>query len=365
MSHDLIMLTKSLEDGLQKGALKQLKPYFELVGSMAERTRIGLANEMDLGLHFKVWKENIPFKVRDDPFSLKKAEETCPESMHQFFEGDVFQYHKFMRNTLIAIDATLRSIFEKRKNPPTIKQITSNQDWDNGETRCKGQCKKNLKELNFQQCLDCAVTVSQTKSGIVLQFLWERKEKKIFCSIDLIPVFPIQPVTTMFLVKLINTAMLFSDHPRGWLKYLFKYPTDYKIIEELTPKGKDEIHSVGLKTMNFNEGKNHHIKPAQVFTLEKFRSKEMRDIYSYIKFLKKVLNFNISSFWVKKELMKDQYLSIVESNENVDTALIQVLSQPEFRSKLKGKINFTLSNKNRFVHPSWVRKNSIFFFFMT
>ena len=73
MSHDLIMLTKSLEDGLQSGALEQWKPYFELVGSMAERTRIGLANELDLGLHFKVWKDNIPFKVKDDPFSLKKG----------------------------------------------------------------------------------------------------------------------------------------------------------------------------------------------------------------------------------------------------------------------------------------------------
>ena len=363
MSHDLVELTKILQDGLQSGALKQLHPYFELVGSMAERTRIGLANEVDLGLHFKLWKDNIPFKVEDDPFSLKKAE-TCPPSMHEFFEGNIFQYHTFMRYLLDATDKTVRDVFDEGKNPPNFTQITSNQDWVHGDTPCRGKCKERLEESEFVQCIQCGVSVSQTKSGVALQFLWEWRKaapyqvRKIFCSIDLIPVFPIQQVTTMKLAKMINSAMLSIEHPIGWLNYLFKYPREYKIIEELTLTGKSEIHSVGLKTMNIHKGKNHHIKPAQ-YTLEKFRSKRMKNIYSYIKFLKKVFDLELSSFWVKKELMKEQYLSIVESNESDDTALVQVLSQPEFRSKLVGKINFSSSNKSGFVYPTWVRSNNV------
>ena len=85
----------------------------------------------------------------------------------------------------------------------------------------------------------------------------------IYISVDLIPMFPIEKIGAMALARLINCAMLALGHPRGWLRYLFKYPKDYKVIQELV-KEEDNIVSVGLKTMNFLEGRNHHVKPAQV-----------------------------------------------------------------------------------------------------
>ena len=109
--------------------------------------------------------------------------------------------------------------------------------------------------------------------------------------------------------------------------------------------------------MNFLEGRNHHIKPAQEFTGDKFSSPRMKDIYSYIKFLKKALDLDLCSFWVKKELLKPEYQSILDSCskgrilytskgevdgelDKDDLALVMILSQSEFKTKVENKIDF-------------------------
>ena len=147
---------------------------------------------------------------------------------------------------------------------------------------------------------------------------------------------------------------------------MFKYPKDYKIIQMLVKSGTGKVISVGLKTMNFLEGRNYHIKPAQEFTEAKFSSKRMRDIYSYIKFLKKVLNLDLSSYWVKKELLKPQYETILDSCttdltlryddtghtvevDKDDKALVKIISQPEFKIKVESKIDIQESLEMGFI----------------
>ena len=79
----------------------------------------------------------------------------------------------------------------------------------------------------------------------------------------------------------------------------------------------------------------------------------MRKIFSYIKFLKKnVEGFKLSSFAVKKELLKDHYEAILDScktNKGEDDnsrAVVAILSQPEFRSRVEGSIiNLEKSNE--------------------
>ena len=97
MAQQLADFVQLLEERLQQSELKGLVPHFELVGSMAEGTRIGLTNEQDLALKFRSWmgEGNAPFKVEGDPFSLKKAK-TPSAFMKQFFVGTEFQYHKFI-----------------------------------------------------------------------------------------------------------------------------------------------------------------------------------------------------------------------------------------------------------------------------
>ena len=359
MAQDLAKFVTLLEQFLQLGALKNFMPFFELVGSMAEGTRIGLANELDLGLKFKSWLSNVPFKVEGDPFSLKKADNS-PSFMDEFFEGDQFQFHKFMGYLLNAIEKAVTEIFHMKLNPPRLRCVTTNQQWYYGKTPCNGECKKYLERRDFEQCDKCIVTVSQTKSGIALQFNWIAEEdgmKRVYCSIDLIPVFQITPMPTIRLTRLIVENMLSDDAPPGWLNFLFKYWKDYKIILELALAGGGNIKSVDLKTMTFHEGRNHHIKPAQEFTEAKFSSERMRDIYSYIKFLKKVLNLDLSSYWVKKELQAEGYQKILDScvkgvrqyrADKDDVALVKILSEPEFRAKIP-TIDFVESRRRSYI----------------
>ena len=219
---------------------------------------------------------------------------------------------------------------------------------------------KSFEARNFEQCHHCTVTVSQTKSGVALQFEYVDRDndgRNIYTSIDLIPVFQIEPINTMDLARLIVRDMLSEDAPEGWLNFMFKYAKDYKVIQEISESGNGKITSVGLKTMTFYKGRNHHIKPAQEFTNTKFSSTRMRHIYSYIKFLKKVFHLDLSSYWVKKELTKPEYQSILDSCRTRkgdgttvdDFALIHVLLQPEFKTKLECKINFLESQKRGFL----------------
>ena len=197
----------------------------------------------------------------------------------------------------------------------------------------------------------CSVTVSQTKKGVALQLEWVSDNgTRVYCSIDLIPMFQIEPIPPLRLTRLIVENMIGDDPPQGWLSFLFKYAEDYKIIQELTRLGSGDVTSVGLKTMSFFEGKNHHVTPVQEFTRSKFSSERMRDIYSYIKFLKKALDLKLSSYWVKKELLKADYQSILESCETDDVALVQILSQPELSTKVNDKINMEDSLRSGYVN---------------
>ena len=110
------------------GSLKDLKPFLEVIGSIAEGTRIALANELDLNIKFRTLMSHTSFKVEKDPFSLKKSE-TVPPIMEQFFTGSEFKFHKFMRFLLDAVDNAINEIFETNKNPTNLKRVTTNKDW--------------------------------------------------------------------------------------------------------------------------------------------------------------------------------------------------------------------------------------------
>ena len=359
MAIEMIWFVGMLQYYLNLGELRAFMPFFELVGSMAEGTRVGLANELDLALKFRLWMDQTPFRVYGDPFSLKKNFATLPACVDKFFLGNVFQYHMFMRFILDAVEIAIGLIFQS-ENHPKLKCVTTNKEWNEGRSPCNGQCKENLQCNGFEQCEKCAVTVSQTKSGVALQFEFEDHvtgNGNIYCSIDLIPIFAIEPIPTMELARLINDAMLGDNPPEGWLNFMFKYFKDYKIIQELAESGSGKIISVGLKTMNFYEGRNHHIKHAQEMTESKFSSRRMKDIYSYVKLLKKVLHLDLSSYWVKKELMKPEYESILDScteskdewSDADDFALVQILMQSEFKTKVGDKIDFQESLNYGFI----------------
>ena len=380
MVHDMLDTARNIEKRLNKDdTVNNLEPRFELAGSITEGSRFGYANELDMGLIFGALKSancryadrdgrgkgksiafkdhkvdrrgrntihNIAFKVDGDPYSLKKAD-TSQTKVDKFFnDAKNFQFHKFKFCLLEATDRAVTEMYIKGENPAKLQRIISNNDWEEGRTPCGGHCKRNLQKNKYEQCQNCAVTVSQTKIGITLQFVWkwpgdaESDAMDIYCSIDIIPEFPIIPIGAIELARIVNSHMLKGGNlPRGFLKYMENYDKHYKV--NFTQDG--EIHHVVLKEMNFMEGRNHHVRPAQPSNEGggKFTSERMRTIYCYIKFLKKyVEGVDLSSFWVKKELLKPHYTAILDSCregeiDNNDRALVAILSQPEFRSRVE------------------------------
>ena len=113
--HDILNFASTLQEYLGTGPLREYGPTFELVGSMAEGTRIGVANELDLGLSFQHLKHmDVPFKIEEDPFSLKKTI-TAPAMMDKFFDGMSFHFHKFTQYLLLNVEEAVSQIFEDNR----------------------------------------------------------------------------------------------------------------------------------------------------------------------------------------------------------------------------------------------------------
>ncbi len=119
-------------------------------------------------------------------------------------------------------------------------------------THCKeNAARSKLTRELFRQCEKCCVAVSQTKIGLCLQFQWRRSrgygqlrrlsdtmlksgggssDADIFCSVDIVPKFDIQPVSSLELARSVNRAMLGPFRPKGWFKYLKNYVSAHRMV---------------------------------------------------------------------------------------------------------------------------------------
>ena len=136
MSEDLLNLYHILEKEM-KEALKEFDPQFRMSGSMIEGTRLGLANELDIGLIFNMLKDFVALKVDKDPFLLKKTN-NAPTFMDRFFSGNEFDYHAFKLFLLDTFSSIIKDIFDDKKLKSSNKliRVTTNEAWEKGGTKC-------------------------------------------------------------------------------------------------------------------------------------------------------------------------------------------------------------------------------------
>jgi hypothetical protein len=273
MVQDLISVATYLMDGLRSHPLLgMLLPILTLMGSIVEGTRIGNGNETDLMLEFEVFKRTKsykpPFKVEEeDPFHLK-ATKYIPDWMERYLDAKKrFIFHKFMKDLLDAVSSCLDQMYKDGKNPKRLQRKTSHQEFKKKNCR---DCKNIMKETNstlFKQCINCIVTTSQTKVGIGLQFLWKSpSNEKVYCSVDLVPVFDIEGIHPLHLAKIINVAML-NERPEGWMNYMSKYANaDLIVTDLLQGDGSQAIESVLLKNLNCSVERNYFVRPGTAFT---------------------------------------------------------------------------------------------------
>jgi hypothetical protein len=272
MVQDLISVAKYLIGGLRSHPLLgKLLPILTLMGSIVEGTRIGSGNETDLMLEFEVFKKKAfgeytpppPFKVEeDDPFHLK-ATEDIPYWMEKYLDAKRrFIFQKFMKDLLDVVSSSLDQMYKDGKNPKRLLRKTSNEEFMKQNCiNCKNILKKTKFTL-FKQCKYCIVTVSQTKVGVGLQFLWTSDMgEQLYCSVDVVPVFNIQGIQPLHLANILNSAML-NQRPDGWMNYMRKYANADLIVTDLMEGDRSQtIESVLLKNLNCSVEKNYFVRP--------------------------------------------------------------------------------------------------------
>ena len=281
--------------------MPELQPQLILVGSVAEGTRLWLANEMDLMLRF-----NHPatmFAIRDnDPFHIFLNESTRPPSGLQpyFNSKGEFLLAYFMQDLLNSVDTAVDGLFKNEQNPPSLERLP----W---QPRACPACGPRLKRAKrdkriFQHCKHCAPTVTQTKVGICLQFQWRSPaDELVYCSIDIVPTYSVQPIDSFALARIVNQAMLQDVQPDGWLRYLETYAKSDLVLEHVCDF---KNHSVFLKLLN-SKSDDYYVRPGQMLGPEKFSSTWHANAYRNIKALKKSLGLpDLDMYMVKKLLRK-------------------------------------------------------------
>ena len=288
--------------------LQALKPKMTVVGSVAEGTRLVLGNEMDLLMEFPELKG--AFEIRnDDPFHLYCTSKTSPFLRHSFFNSkEEFLFHKFKAAFLMELDKALEDIFEQGRNPPRLRRGNWKDHLQKGTFECN-DCRDKMKGSTLlEQCSNgsCMATVAQSKTGFCLQFEWiDDDGQPFYCSIDLVPVFPIEDKNPMDLARIINSAMRMRNHPPGWFHQMRKYEVCDRIVKGInTP----DVTSVVLKTMNCLEDKNYFIRPGQPLGWDKFPNNKCKDYYLRIKLVIKAKGIkNMGNYMVKKLLLKPEF----------------------------------------------------------
>ncbi len=118
--HDLVAFSRTLEHECRESGslLKDLQPRFTLVGSVAEGTRVGLGNEIDLMIDFQGLEDSedgaAPFEVHDDdPRHLFAIPGVLPSWMEEFIgEHEEFQLEKLNFQLLEGLDAAIQEIYK-------------------------------------------------------------------------------------------------------------------------------------------------------------------------------------------------------------------------------------------------------------
>ena len=349
--NDLVVFFKKVEEGLQcfSTLLKKLKPRFTLMGSVAEGTRLSIANEMDICMEFEGLKRS-PFKINlEDPYHIYKTD-TFPDWMQDYFDSNgrlVLQ--KFKLQLLEAVDSVAGEVLND--NPTRLQAYTPNKKYD--WKKCK-DCGENANLPLFKQCKNCCVVTAQTKVGICLQLAWKhegfsyKKRKKIkhqsgftlYTLVDLVPMFNIEPTHIRPFVKATNKAMLEKDHPEEWYEYLKKYLSTDKILQGLGTED-EYVSRVLLKLMNSQKENNYMVKAGQHLSCEKFQTERLKEVFCLIKVVKQSLGVDtINNYLLKKILAMPEYLQLDQEKEDDDELLYKVLSSSHLKHHFDKSIDF-------------------------
>ena len=102
-----------------------------------------------------------------------------------------------------------------------------------------------------------------------------------------------------------------------------------------------KLTSVATKQINCHMEKSFYVKPGQILGGKKIEHKGMRKAYCYLKALKKILCLDISSFWIKKQLMSRPFRRMADEwGDLPDCILFDIMHSEQFKSLFEEVIDF-------------------------
>ena len=324
MVQDLLTTMQEVEKELFK-EMSDLKLAFILVGSIAEGTRVGIANELDLTVRFEgLCEKSKALLIGDNAFTLNIPSDTANDHpLLKYCEDKIFIYDLFFAKLLEHLSNIVKKLsyeIEKKTNgrlkPGQQKQL----------------CDECNLEGDFKHCEKCLFPVTFTKIGPCLIFTWGKENTVL--TVDLVPVIPIQGQKVTDLFNLC-TKTLFKDRPAGWLKYLKGYIKRDRILpesyqDEFDKKVEDFVE-VGMKLLNYESEKNFIIRPAQQMNIEQFSSNgKLKEIYARVKALKSYLKIDISSYFIKKIVLSENFKKGFGDAE-IRVGVFKLISHPDIR----------------------------------
>ena len=348
------MFFKKVEEKLQNSntLLKKLKPIFTLMGSVAEGTRLSIANEMDICMEFEGLKGS-PFDINlEDPYHIYQTD-LFPEWMQGYFDSNgCFVLHHFKLHLLEAVDLVIREVLHD--NTTRLQAYTLNRDYD--LKNCK-RCGENANLQLFKQCKSCRLMTAQTKVGICLQLSWKHegfrsptRERQgqftLYTSVDLVPMFQTKATYIRPFVKATNKAMLDGDHPEEWYEILKRYLSTDNILRGLGSQD-EYVSRVLLKLMNSQKENSYMVKAGQHLGCDKFQSDRLKKIFCLIKVVKQSLGVDtIKHYLLKKILAMEEFINLDQETESDNELLYKVLSSSHLKHHFDKHIDFDKYGKN-------------------
>lgn len=321
--------------------LSKLKPQFRIVGSIPEGSRIHKANELDVMCQFQTLIKEDFALVAKDAMTLIIEKQDHP--LKEFCTDKTFRFEKFFQAYL---DGLLQSLKAIESQLPKSVCIEKSQ-------LCSNCISKQEQNQPFEPCTKCIFPLTHTKAGACFVLKWKDLSsyfsRSTIVTIDLVPVVPVkfENCTNVNDVFNLVTKTLLKKKPQNWIKHLKGIIRNDRILpehfEELNEvKNEKQVFEVGLKLLHYGSENNYIVRPAQILNIVDFSGypKGIKDVYCNMKYIKTALNVDIKSYFMKKVLIRNEFVARVESGGREIDHLFEAMSYPEIRKAFEKRIDY-------------------------
>ncbi len=280
-----------------------------LAGSMAEGTRLGGADEIDVTLTFEAMSK-YPFELCDDDEDA--IDLILPDDLKHFelmtSPNGKFSYSKFINLLCKDLWRCMQKL--DREKSLRLYGLTCDAHWKPCQN-CRLPDAAGM--VSLKHCDSCLPAVTYSKSGACLIFTWtDEFLSKRTLTMDLIPSFELTYFGNFASLSQRVFRSLYKTRPEGWDAHCGQLGRRDRLLMDWRSKAdmleqehKRRTETTALKLINDHEGSGHYvIRPRQKLDSHALSTNPtLRKLYTILKALVKVLELEASSFLVKKHLL--------------------------------------------------------------